>query len=41
MAPDPTILFAALTSEDASLVVMEFGYNPVVDEERSFDIHPE
>lgn len=30
-----------LQSEDASLVVMEFGMNPIVDEERSFDIYPE
>jgi hypothetical protein len=30
-----------LMSEDASLVVMEFGMNPIVDEERSFDIYPE
>jgi hypothetical protein len=28
-------------SEDASLVAMEFGFNPIVDEERSFDIYPE
>ncbi|KAH8079045.1 hypothetical protein HD553DRAFT_329996 [Filobasidium floriforme] len=30
-----------LMSEDASLVVMEFGMNPIVDEERSFDIYPD
>ena len=30
-----------LMSEDASLVVMEFGMNPIVDEERSFDIYAE
>jgi translation initiation factor IF-2 len=30
-----------LMSEDASLVIMEFGMNPIVDEERSFDIYAE
>lgn len=32
---------AVLSAEDASLIAMEFGLNPVVDEERSFDIYPE
>lgn len=30
-----------LSAEDASLIAMEYGLNPVVDEERSFDIYPE
>jgi hypothetical protein len=34
-------LRTVLSAEDASLVAMEYGLNPVVDEERSFDIYPE
>ena len=29
-----------LSSEDASLLAMELGRNPIVDEEAAFDIHP-
>ncbi|CED82828.1 translation initiation factor if-2 [Phaffia rhodozyma] len=35
---DPTHLISA---DDASLVVYELGFNPVVDAEKSFDIYPE
>ncbi|CAE6426386.1 unnamed protein product [Rhizoctonia solani] len=30
-----------LTSDDASLLALEFGYNPVVDEDAAFDVYPE
>ncbi|CAE6497494.1 unnamed protein product [Rhizoctonia solani] len=30
-----------LTSDDASLLAMEFGFNPVIDEDAAFDIYPE
>ncbi|KAB5596100.1 Translation initiation factor IF-2 [Ceratobasidium theobromae] len=30
-----------LTSDDASLIALEFGFNPVVDEDAAFDIYPE
>ncbi|KAJ1307782.1 hypothetical protein OPQ81_001868 [Rhizoctonia solani] len=30
-----------LTSDDASLLALEFGFNPVVDEDAAFDIYPE
>ncbi|CUA68498.1 Translation initiation factor IF-2 [Magnetospirillum magneticum AMB-1] [Rhizoctonia solani] len=30
-----------LTSDDASLLALEFGFNPVVDEDAAFDVYPE
>ncbi|KAH7341532.1 hypothetical protein B0J17DRAFT_646974 [Rhizoctonia solani] len=30
-----------LTSDDASLLAMEFGFNPVIDEDAAFDVYPE
>ena len=30
-----------VTSDDASLIALEMGYDPVVDNEKAFDIYPE
>jgi translation initiation factor IF-2 len=30
-----------LTSEDACNIALEYGFNPLVDDEKSFDIVPE
>jgi len=30
-----------LASDDASLLALEFGLNPVIDDEASFDVYPE
>jgi hypothetical protein len=42
---DPSFLAcpapAVLSAEDASLIVAEFRLNPIIDNERGFDIYPE
>jgi hypothetical protein len=32
---------AVMSSEEACNIALEYGFNPVVDDERSFDIYPE
>lgn len=41
MSPEQCRSDYLLSAEDASLVAMEYGLSPVVDEEKSFDIYPE
>lgn len=36
-----TLDFLVLTSDLASLLAEEFRYNPIVDDEAAFDIHPQ
>ena len=33
--------YTVLTSEDACNIALEYGFNPVVDDEKAFDIFPE
>jgi translation initiation factor IF-2 len=36
-----TLIVLVLTAEEACNIALEYGFNPVVDDERSFDIYPE
>jgi hypothetical protein len=38
---DQTAYDHILTADDASLLALEFGLNPVVDEDAAFDVYPE
>lgn len=39
--PRPTILTIVLSAEQACDIALEYGFNPVVDDEKSFDILPQ
>lgn len=41
MTPEQCRSDYLLSAEDASLVAMEYGLSPIVDEEKSFDIYPD